>query len=445
MSPRALAARVIVRVIEQGRALDDALAELLPGQGEARDRALVSAIAYGVLRWHPRLHAIAAELMPRPLKARDRDIAALVLVGLVQLLYMRVPAHAAIAETVEAARVLHKPWAAGLVNGVLRRFQRDREALLEAVDQQEVARFAHPRWLLDRLKQDWPADWPQICDANNTHPPMVLRVNRRRGSVPDYLQQLAAAGLTAAPAHHAPAALVLVDPVAAEALPGFADGAASVQDAAAQLAVPLLDLAADQRVLDACAAPGGKTGHLLEWQDGLASAWALDLDPARLARVAENLARLGLSAHLVPGDAQRPAAWWDGTPFDRILLDAPCSATGVIRRHPDIKTLRRPADIERLVQHQASLLAALWPLLAPGGRLLYVTCSVLRSENEERIAGFLAAHADAFEIALAVPWGRPCRHGRQILPGDDGMDGFYYAALSKRHRDAADGERPEQS
>jgi len=313
---------------------------------------------------------------------------------------------------------------------VLRRYQREQAVLDAAAEAEPVARHAHPHWLLTRLQQDWPDDWQAVCAANNARAPMTLRVNTLRGSPADYQQRLTEAGLAATSQPHAPAALVLTEPTDVAALPGFAAGDVSVQDAAAQLAAPLLDVQAGQRVLDACAAPGGKTAHLLE-NNPSAELVALDNDAARLDRVAETLARLQLAARLLHADAGQVVDWWDGKPFDRILLDAPCSASGVIRRHPDIKALRRAVDIDALAAQQARLLDALWPCLAPGGKLLYVTCSVLAAENGRQVKTFLARTPDAAALPLAADWGRPAGHGRQILPGEADMDGFFYALLVK--------------
>ncbi|MDX1655623.1 MAG: 16S rRNA (cytosine(967)-C(5))-methyltransferase RsmB, partial [Candidatus Competibacteraceae bacterium] len=314
--------------------------------------------------------------------------------------------------------------AGGLVNAVLRQGQRRREALKEIL----LADPAHPPWLLKMLQRDWPEHWPAVVAANNAHPPLTLRVNLSRISREVISQRLAAAGLSAIPTGKA--GLTLLQAVDVERLPGFAEGLLSVQDAAAQLAAPLLDPRPGQRLLDACAAPGGKTGHLLE-RCPKVELTALDLDPARLERVTDNLSRLGLEARVVTGNALEPAAWWDGRPFDAILLDAPCSGSGVIRRHPDIKLLRQPADIPLLARRQQDLLTALWPLLAPGGRLLYATCSVLRAENEAVIAAFLAQQPDARELPIEANWGEVAYHGRQILPGQEGMDGFFYACLGR--------------
>jgi 16S rRNA (cytosine967-C5)-methyltransferase len=311
------------------------------------------------------------------------------------------------------------------VNAVLRRFQRERAELEAALADDPRAQLSHPAWLIDELARDWPADWRRICEQNNAPAPMWLRVNERRTTRADYLARLHAAGLSARPSAEVATAIVLDEPQPVEALPGFAAGDVSVQDLAAQRAAQFLDLAPGQRVLDACAAPGGKTGHILESCPGLGEVWALDRDRARLDKVRANLDRLRLAAKLVAGDATRPAEWWDGRAFDRILLDAPCSAVGVIRRHPDIKVLRRPEDVARAVTLQGNLLRALWPLLAPGGRLVYATCSVLRAENDAQIAAFRSA-VDSAEGA-----GTELLGGCQTLPGDADGDGFYYASLLK--------------
>nr|NIR61356.1 16S rRNA (cytosine(967)-C(5))-methyltransferase RsmB [Gammaproteobacteria bacterium] len=426
----AAAARCLARVIHEGASL----AEALPAAQSALpagERPFVQALAYGTLRWYPRLAFLADGLLQRPFRRRDAELQALVLAGLYQLLEMRVPAHAAVAETVDAARVLGKGWAAGVINGVLRELQRSREPWLARVETDEEARLAHPAWLLERYRRDWPADWEAIAHAGNAHPPLTVRVNALRADRDAYIEEARAAGLGPTAVPGVQTAVTLARAVDVAELPGFAAGRVSVQDAAAQLAAPLLGLAPGQRVLDACAAPGGKTAHLLEHEPGLAEVVAVERDGERLARVGENLARLGLRAELVEGDASRPSAWWGGRGFDRILLDAPCSGTGVIRRHPDIKLLRTTGDIDALAQRQQRLLEALWPLLAPGGMLLYATCSVLARENAEVVGTFLRSTVDAREQALPPSPGRAAAHGRQILPGEGGMDGFYYAGLGK--------------
>ncbi|HXH04500.1 MAG TPA: 16S rRNA (cytosine(967)-C(5))-methyltransferase RsmB [Candidatus Competibacteraceae bacterium] len=427
---RQVAVEVLAQVLGAGGSLSQLLPAALPRTAQ-RDRALLAELCYGTLRWYPQLQALLGRLLERPLRCGEHAVEALLLLGLYQLLHLRIPDYAAVAESVATARRLGKPWAAGLVNGVLRAFLRRREALLAELGGDPQALHAHPRWLLARLQADWPEHWQDMVAAGNRHPPLTLRVNRRRSSRADYLAELTAAGIEAQAVAAAEDAVTLVVPCEVADLPGFAAGRVSVQDAAAQLAVGLLELAPGQRVLDACAAPGGKSCHILEREPGLAELVALDIDSTRLARVAENLARLGLSATLLAGDGLRPEQWWDGRPFDRILLDAPCSATGVIRRHPDIKLLRQEADIARLSATQRTLLERLWPLLRPGGVLLYATCSVLRQENEQVVADFLTAHPEAREQPIAATWGLPRPYGRQILSGMHGMDGFYYACLRK--------------
>ncbi len=430
MNPRLAAARALAAVLS-GKA---SLAGSLPAQLERlapRDRGLAQELAFGTARWQPRLAGLASEWLHKPFRAADRDLEALLLVGLYQLLYTRIPAHAAIAETVDGATALKKVWAKGLLNAVLRRAQQDGAERLAALERDPVIRLAHPRWLQKALKAAWPEHWEAICAANNQHPPLTLRINRRRTCREEYLARLAAAGLDASPCPFSADGLQLAEPCDVSQLPGFAEGLVSVQDEAAQLCAGLLALAPGQRVLDACCAPGGKTGHLLEHEPALASLLALDLEPKRLERVRDNLARLGLGARLQAADARDTARWWDGQPFQRILLDAPCSATGVIRRHPDIKLTRQPEDIAALARLQGELLDALWPTLASGGLLLYATCSVLPDENRDTIAAFLARTPDARELEIPGPAGLPQTHGRQLLPRNGGHDGFYYARLTK--------------
>lgn len=436
---RSLAASAVHAVLQHGRSLSQALPPLL-ARAAPGDRALVQELAYGVLRWRFRLDALLDQLLTRPLKAKDQDLRWFLHVGLYQLAHTEIAEHAAVHETVEAVRATGKAWAVPLANAVLRGYLRRRDALDAVVDANPVARFAHPAWLLDALRKDWPDDWERIATANNARPPMVLRINTQRTTLDEYRQALIAEGLTPVALTPVDTALWLPEPVPVERLPGFPDGAVSVQDAAAQLAAPLLNAAPGMRVLDACAAPGGKTAHILERTPGLAEVVALDIDAARVERIVENLGRLHVRARVVVGDAARPGDWWDGQVFERILLDAPCSATGVIRRHPDIKSLRRARDIDAFVHTQAQLLDALWPLLAPGGMLLYATCSVLRRENEQQIDAFMQRHAEVRQEDLQGAWGRPAGRGRQLLPGDGdasvdssiSMDGFYYAGLIKR-------------
>lgn len=415
-----LRAALALQQVWAGRSLDDALQ--LQGLS-ARDQRQAQWLAYNATRWAQRLEALLDLLLDKPLKARDQDLKALLLVALYELQASRAPAPASVNEAVALAAQLDKDWARGLVNAVLRRYLRERAALDARLDGLEPAvASSHPQWLVEALQAAYPEDWPAVLAANNAHPPLVLRVNRRRLAREAYLAHLAAAGLAAQGQARTAAGVVLDAPVAVESLPGWREGWVSVQDGAAQLAAPLVNPQPGERVLDACAAPGGKTAHLLELAD--LDLWAVDISARRLGQIRENLQRLGLpAARLIAADAAQPDAWWDGVPFDRILLDAPCSATGVIRRHPDIKLLRRAGDIPALAARQRALLAALWPLLRPGGRFVYATCSVLPTENAEQIAAFCASHADARCLALPGTG--------QVLPGADGMDGFFYAVLEK--------------
>lgn len=430
MSSRIAAMRVLNRVIYQGESLTEVLQHSTVTGLAARDQAWVRNLCFGSLRWHGRLGAILRQMLSKPLKKADKDIECLLRMGLYQLLYQRTPDHAAVNETVAAARKLKKPWAGGLINGVLRSFLREQESVLAKVDDLETAQYSFPPWLAERLKTAWPDDWQQIMQASNQQAPMVLRVNQRKLSTTAYQDKLQLEQLGANTITEVPSALVLEQAQSVNELPGFVAGEVSVQDGAAQLAAGLLRCETGQRILDACAAPGGKTCHLLECYDGL-DLVALDSSEKRLQQVTENLQRLNLSAKLEVADAADTAAWWDGQLYDRILLDAPCSATGVIRRHPDIKLLRKDKDIAHLQQQQQSILQALWSLLRPGGLLLYATCSVLPDENNQQVAAFLQETPDAEHQPIEADWGRKLSVGRQILTGEQGMDGFYYALLKK--------------
>ena len=427
---RAEAAKVVAAVARSGASLSAVLPAALAAVAPT-DRGLLQQLCYGSLRFGLRYRAVLARLMTRPLKARDADLEALLWVGLHQVEALGLPPHAAVHATVGACRLLGKDWARGLVNGVLRKVLRE-PALLDPDRMTDPeARYAHPAWLVAQLRRDWPEHWEAILAANNRQAPMTLRVNVRHSGRAAYAELLQAQGLSSRPAPHAEAGVILDHPIAVDRLPGFAQGWVSVQDGAAQLAAPLLDAAPGMRVLDACAAPGGKTAHLLERNADL-DLVALDVDAGRLGRVRETLDRLGLAAETRCADLAQAAEWHDGRPFHRILLDAPCSATGVIRRHPDIKLLRRASDIAALAARQAELLETAWDLLASGGVLLYATCSVLRAENEAVLDRFLAGHSDAVADPLDMAWGQPAGAGRQILPGDCDADGFFYARLRRR-------------
>lgn len=427
MNTRALAADVLVEVVREGRSLTLALEQGLDIEISPKDRTFVQALCYGVIRWYWRLQPLLQSLTRKPIK--DDRIRMLALIGFYQIGYMRVAAHAAVSETVDA--VGPDLWAKPLLNALIRNYQRNRESIDETIDASLCARQSHPQWLFDKIRRDWPEDVEEILTANNVHPPMTLRVNATRLSAGAYLERLNDAGIRAAHSDQVASAVILDDAIAIDLLPGFDSGDVSVQDAAAQLAATLLDLEANQRVLDLCAAPGGKTCHILETRADLKEVVALDLDETRLERVKSNLDRIGLKATLIVGDAAEPSDWWDGVAFERILVDAPCSATGVIRRHPDIKILRKPQDIARLAQTQSAILNSAWGMLKEGGILLYATCSVLRQENSDVIGQFLDTHPDAREVPLPEYIGRAEKHGRQILPGTHAMDGFYYAKLKK--------------
>ncbi|WP_095182319.1 16S rRNA (cytosine(967)-C(5))-methyltransferase RsmB [Pseudomonas sp. Irchel 3F6] len=430
MNPRLAAAKALAAVLSGKASLNSSLPTQLD-KVEDRDRGFTQDLAFGTARWQPRLSALAEKLLQKPFKAADADVEALLLVGLYQLLYTRVPAHAAIGETVGCADKLKKPWAKGLLNAVLRNAQRESETIFAELERDPVVRTAHPRWLQKSLKAFWPEQWEAISAANNAHPPMILRVNRRHHSRDAYLALLGETGIAATPCVYSRDGIVLEAAADVRSLPGFAEGWISVQDEAAQLAADLLDLAPGQRVLDACCAPGGKTCHILEAEPALAGVVAVDLEAKRLVRVKENLERLGLNAELIAADGRDIDKWWDGKPFQRILLDAPCSATGVIRRHPDIKLTRQPDDIVALAQLQGELLDAMWKTLEVGGILLYATCSTLPTENTEVIAAFLERTPGARELDLATAAGIKQPHGRQLLAQQGGHDGFYYAKLIK--------------
>ncbi len=431
MKARVVAVKVLLRVMVDGRSLSASLPEQLATLFDPSERPLTQELCYGVMRYGGRLEAVVQQLLNKPLKRKDRDVECLILLGLYQLIYMRIPPHAVVAETVEALNSMGKPWAKGLVNALLRNFQRGEQKLLAQADSTPAGQYAHPPWLLKMIQACWPDEWQSIVVGNNQYPPMVLRVNSTHGSRNEYLQRLQNEEMAATAMAHVPSAIMLAQSIDVERLPGFSDGHASVQDGAAQLAGWLLDLQPEQRVLDVCSAPGGKCCHILEQVPQVAELVAIDIDEQRLQRVRENLARLKQQAKVVCGDARHPDEWWDGQPFERILLDAPCSASGVIRRHPDIKQLRREEDIEVLVALQGEILEAMWPLLAPGGLLLYATCSILPQENHLQIERFLETHHDATAPKVLASWGRAMPVGRQILPGDDGMDGFYYASLDR--------------
>lgn len=421
---RSLAAQALEQVVEKGQSLSAVLPPLQQKVSD-KDKALLQELCFGVLRTLPRLEWLVGQLMSRKMTGKQRTVHYLILVGIYQLLYTRIPPHAALAETVEGAVAIKRPAFKGVINGVLRQFQRQQDALLAEADNQEI-RFLHPGWLLKRLRAAYPTQWEAVVEANNQRPPMWLRVNRQHHTRDAWLALLNDAGHVAYPHPDYPDALRLESPLPVHQLPGFDQGWVTVQDASAQGCVDLLDPHNGEEILDLCAAPGGKTTHILEAAPG-ANVLAVDVDPQRLRRVSENLARLQMQAEVKCGDGRYPQQWCGDRLFDRILLDAPCSATGVIRRHPDIKWLRRDTDIADLAQLQGEILDAIWPRLKTGGTLVYATCSVLPDENSQQIAAFLARHPEA----TLVETGTPEQPGRQNLPAAEEGDGFFYAKLIK--------------
>jgi 16S rRNA (cytosine967-C5)-methyltransferase len=430
MKVRATAAKVIFQVTEQGYSLSTALPSALQLIA-AKDRALLQEICYGTLRWLNRLEFIAEQLIERPLKGKHRSLHYLLLVGLYQLFYTRIPPHAALAETVNATKVMNGDSFRGMINGVLRNAQRQQDELLLAADKNEATRFSYPRWLLKKIKQSCQYGYVSVLQAGNQYPPMWLRMNLSRQSREQYQQQLVDVGINSTAHASCASALLLEKACDVGELPGFSEGSCSVQDAAAQHAAWLLAPQPNELVLDACAAPGGKTAHILEYQPALKQLVAVDFDATRLARVAENLQRITLEATLIHGDASQPERWWQGPQFDRILLDAPCSATGVIRRHPDIKWLRKAEDITELARLQSTILDAMWLQLKPGGTLLYATCSILSDENSDQIKAFIERTIDVIHVPLHEQ-DTIQKPGWQIYPGEQQMDGFFYAKLMKQ-------------
>ncbi|MBL4866043.1 MAG: 16S rRNA (cytosine(967)-C(5))-methyltransferase RsmB [Pseudomonadales bacterium] len=448
MNSRTQAALCLNKVLP-GAGPNRSLSEVLSKADLSEDEAFIREMCFGVLRWRNRLQAIVNQLLRKPFKPKDSDINWLLLLGLYQLLYLRTPDHAAIGETVEAAKQLKKKWACAVLNGVLRGFQRNKQELLAALSQDINIQTAHPKWLTDKIKQAWPNHWQGILEQNNQQAPMSLRVNTRRTNREHYLRLLSNDDncIAAKPLAHSPEGIQLEQACVVDKLPHFSDGWVSVQDEAAQLATLFLAPQANDRILDACAAPGGKTCHILEKCPDLKELVAVDISEVRNRRVTENLNRLQLEATVLSADIAAPELWQDDETFDRILLDAPCSATGVIRRHPDIKWLRREKDIAVLVKQQLELLLICWQKLKIGGELLYCTCSILPDENEMVVTSFLALQADAQPMALygekelslfsnesAFSDEESCAVGMglQLFPTHNGHDGFFYAKFKKR-------------
>ena len=427
---RALAAKGLAEVALRGASLRDVMERNAPRLADPRDRALLMALLSEGARWWLRFDAAIDGLLEKSLRHKDPAIHALLVLGLVQLEILELQDYAAVAATVEAVRALQRPQLAGLANAVLRRWQRERETLIAQLDAKPQTRHAHPAWLAAALQRDWPELAETVMAADNREPPLMLRVNRQRSQRQALIDLLQGAGQLVTAHSWLSDALVLPHSTDVTRLPGFEDGLFAVQDGAAQAAADLADLKDGLRVLDACAAPGGKACHLLERAD--IDLTALEFDAKRAERIRQNLMRLRLNAKVVIGDAGATAGWWKGQLFDRILIDAPCSATGVLRRRPDVRLHRRESDIAAMREQQRRILSALWPLLAPGGRLVYITCSVLRAENEAIVGELLAAQPDAQAMAFTLPEGHAAAVGWQILPGDGDLDGMYYAVLQKR-------------
>lgn len=427
-NPRWIALQIMLRVVEKGRSLDDILNSSWYRSltAEPRDFSLSRELAFGLCRWYFALRPLLASRLQKPLRERDRDIEIILLLGLYQVLVMKTEAHAAVNETVSLARIQQKPWARGLINAVLRTLIR------EAVTLEKDARAqAYPDWILGRIGRDWREQAQQVLAGGNQRPPMTLRVDTRQLEIDAAIESLAANGIEAVKHGVVESAIELPVPCEVSRLSGFAEGLLSVQDAAAQIAADLLVCKPGAQVLDACAAPGGKAIHLLQKYDEI-ELDVLDSSEARLERVSQNLDRVGKSASLLVGDAGKPEGWFKGNDYDTILADVPCSASGVMRRHPDIKLLRRESDIMPLLALQRKILDALWRLLKPGGNMLYCTCSVFKEENEVQISKFLQRHPECVEVEISdVAWGEQRPNGRQILTGSANMDGFYYALLSK--------------
>lgn len=420
-----MAAQAIEQVVEQGQSLSNILPPLQQKVSD-KDKALLQELCFGALRVLPQLDWLINKLMSRPMTGKQRTVHYLIMVGFYQLMHTRIPAHAALAETVEGAVAIKRPQLKGLINGVLRQFQRQQEELLAEFARSEN-KYLFPTWLLKRLQKAYPQQWQHIVESSNQRPPMWLRVNRQHHTRDSWLALLEETGLHGFSHPDYPDAIRLETAAPVTALPGFAEGWVTVQDASAQGCIPLLAPENGERILDLCAAPGGKTTHILEAAPD-ADVLAVDIDEQRLSRVYDNLKRLGMKAQVKQGDGRFPTQWCEDEQFDRILLDAPCSATGVIRRHPDIKWLRRERDIPELVQLQSEILDAIWPHLKTGGTLVYATCSILPEENSLQVAAFLTRTPNA----KLIQTGSLEQPGQQNLPGAEEGDGFFYAKIIKQ-------------
>ncbi len=432
MSARVAASRIVKKVVEDKQQLKLALSEDSGFISAGKDKAWIQEVCYGTLRWYLQMEYLLDQLLARPVKKKDSILKYLLITAIYQLRFMQTPDYAVVSETVAACKALKKESAKGMVNAVLRRYQRESESLLAKLAQTSHLASSHPEWLFNRLRKDWPQHYPAILDANNQRPPMYLRCNSRIVKRTDYIQRLKQAGIEAETCKHTEFGIRLATPCPVEELPGFYDGLVSVQDMAAQLASELLQLHPGQKVLDACAAPGGKSAALLEREAGLDAVTLVEKDPVRTRQIRENLERLKLSATIEVSDLLEIDNWWNGEAFDRILLDAPCSATGVIRRLSDIKLLRTEQQVNEINKIQKQLLECAWTVLKPGGLLLYATCSVLKQENSDTIREFIDRRSSSQQAPIAVPCSIDTGYGAQILTGADDMDGFFYAAIMKK-------------
>ncbi len=432
MSSRLIANQIIDQIIEEKITLSKALHNNESFNLAQKDKALIQEISYGTFRWYIQLEHILNQLLEKRLKKKDSRLKHLMMIGLYQLTHMRIPAHAVVSETVETCKKIKMEWAKGLVNAILRRYIREADKLDPLLNDNETVRTSHPLWLIEQLKLDWPDEWEKVLDANNQRPPMYLRVNQLHHDREQYLIKLKEAGIEGKATPYSSHGVLLKHAKDVDQLPGFNKGEVSVQELAAQLSVELLDLKPEQNVLDACAAPGGKSAHILESQVDINSLTAVEKDPNRAKKLSETLKRLNLHAIIKISDINDLDQWWNKENFDRILLDAPCSATGVIRRHPDIKFLRTPEEVSKICELQMKLLNTLWQTLKSGGLLLYVTCSILKQENSDLIEQFITNNNDCTLKPIKVQWGVDTGYGRQILTGQDNMDGFFYACLEKK-------------
>jgi len=436
MQSRTLAANILNRLIVDTLSLNHVLDSELSIIDDIRDKSFIRDLCFGVMRWHPQLDFFLQELLNKPIRKKDFKLRILCWLGLYQITYQRTADYGAVSATVAACDELSMSWAKGMVNAILRNFIRHKQKLLALSLDNEIANFAHPQWIIDAIRHDWPDHWQTILAENNKLPPMSLRTNQSKISCDEYQSLLTRNGYASYKMQHCENGLVLEKPCDIYELPGFEQGLVSVQDGAAQLVVTLMELAPGLRILDACAAPGGKTCHMLELEPQLQDLVAIDVQAERLEKIKQNLERLSLNAQTLLADTVKTDQWWDGQFFDRILLDAPCTATGVIRRHPDIKFLRKPEEVVQINSLQEKLLGSLWPLLASGGKLVYTTCSVLKRENDDTVSRFLHRFENAMIDKIEADWGHETGFGRQILPGQDNFDGFYFARLVKQSDDA---------